>query len=135
MTEDQMVGWHHQLNEHEFEQALGDGEGQGSLVCYSPWDCKELETTERLNNNNRKTMPLASLSWDEDRKRCPLSYCVSLKNPAANAGGDMDSTPGSGRSPGRGHRNPLQYSCLENPMDRGAWQAAVHGVTKEFNIT
>ena len=47
--EDEMVGWHHQLNEHEFEQALGDDEGQGSLVCCSPWGCKELDTTERLN--------------------------------------------------------------------------------------
>ena len=51
-TEDEMVGWHHQLNGHEFKQALGDGEGQGSLVCYSPWDHKELDTTEQLNNNN-----------------------------------------------------------------------------------
>ena len=39
-TEDEMVGWHHQLNGHEFEQALGDGEGQGSLACYSPWGCR-----------------------------------------------------------------------------------------------
>ena len=44
--------------------------------------------------------------------------------------GDPGSIPGSGRSPGEGHGNPLQHSCLENPMDRGAWQAAVHGVTK-----
>ena len=51
MTEDKMVGWHHQLNGHEFEQALGDGEGQGSLVCCSPWGLKELDTTEVLNNN------------------------------------------------------------------------------------
>ena len=40
MTEDEMVGWHHQLNGHEFEQTLGDGEGQGSLVCCSPWCCR-----------------------------------------------------------------------------------------------
>ena len=51
-TEDEMVGWHHQLNGHEFEQAPGDGEGQGSLVCCSPRGCKELDTTEQLNNNN-----------------------------------------------------------------------------------
>ena len=50
-TEDEMVGWHHWLNGHEFEQAPGDGEGQGSLVCCSPWDCKELDTAEWLNNN------------------------------------------------------------------------------------
>ena len=52
-----------------------------------------------------------------------------VKNLPANAG-DADSIPGSGRSPGGGNGNPLQYSYLENPMDRGAWQAAVHRVTK-----
>ena len=53
-------------------------------------------------------------------------------NPSANAGGIRDAglTPGSGRFPGGGHGNPLQYSCLENPMDRGAWQAAVHRAAK-----
>ena len=50
MTEDEMVGWHHRLNRHEFEQALGDGEGQGSLSCCSPQGRKKSETTERLNN-------------------------------------------------------------------------------------
>ena len=49
MTEDEMVGWHHQLYGHEFEQALGDGERQGSLACCSPQGHKELDTTERLN--------------------------------------------------------------------------------------
>ena len=52
MTEDDIVGWHYQFNEHEFEQALRDSEGQGSLVCCSPWDCKESDMTEQLNNNN-----------------------------------------------------------------------------------
>ena len=52
-TEDEMVGWHHQLNRHEFEQASGDGEGQGSLVCCSPRDHKESNVTEQLNNNNK----------------------------------------------------------------------------------
>ena len=46
--------------------------------------------------------------------------------------GDLDSIPGSRRSPGEGNGNPLQYSCLENPMDRGAWQATVHGVAKSL---
>ena len=49
MTEDEMVGWHHQLNGHQFEQALGVGDGQGNLACCSPWDCKESDTTEWLN--------------------------------------------------------------------------------------
>ena len=47
-----MIKWHHQLDGHEFEQAPGDGEGQGSLVWCSPWGRKELDTTECLNNNN-----------------------------------------------------------------------------------
>ena len=46
MTEDEMVGWHHQLDEHEFEQGPGVGDGQGSLVCCSPWGHKVLDTTE-----------------------------------------------------------------------------------------
>ena len=54
MTEDEMAGWPHQLNGHEFEQAPGDSEGQGSLGCYSPWGRKELDTTERLKNNNKR---------------------------------------------------------------------------------
>ena len=52
MTEDEMVGWRHQLNGHEFGQTLGDGEGQGALACCSPWGHKESEMTERLNNTN-----------------------------------------------------------------------------------
>ena len=64
MTEDKKVGWHHRLNGHESEQALGDSEGQGSLACCSPRGRKELDTTERLNNSipringeERKTPP------------------------------------------------------------------------------
>ena len=48
-TENEMVGWHHQLDGHEFEQALGVSDGQGCLACCSPWGCKELDTTEWLN--------------------------------------------------------------------------------------
>ena len=50
-TEDEMVGWHHWFKGHEFEQALGDGDGQGSLVCFSPWGCKESDMTEQLKTN------------------------------------------------------------------------------------
>ena len=65
------------------------------------------------------------------------NFCVKIypllgsdgKESACNVG-DPGSTPGSGRSPGEGNGNPLQYSCLENPMDRGAWWATVHGVAK-----
>ena len=60
-----------------------------------------------------------------------------IKNLPANAGdvGDPGLIPGLGRSPGEGNVNLLQYSCLENPMDRGAWQVTVHGVTKESDMT
>ena len=49
MTEDETVGWHHRLDGHDFEQTLGDGDGQGSLVCCSPWSHKESDITERLH--------------------------------------------------------------------------------------
>ena len=60
-----------------------------------------------------------------------------VKNPPANAGDarDAGSLPGSGRSPGEGNGNPLQYCCLENPLDRGAWRATVHGIPKELHMT
>ena len=48
-TEDEMFGWHHRLNEHEFERALGVGDGQESLACCGSWGCKESDTTEKLN--------------------------------------------------------------------------------------
>ena len=53
MTKYEMVGWHHQLNGYKPEQTLGDGERQGSLACYSPWDLKESDTTEGLNTNSK----------------------------------------------------------------------------------
>ena len=60
-----------------------------------------------------------------------------VKNPPANSGDSRDASfiPGSGSSPGGGNGNPFQYSCLENPMDRGAWGAAIHGITIESNMT
>ena len=63
-----------------------------------------------------------------------LPQWLSGKEPTCNAG-DVGLIPRSGKSPGEGNGNPLQYSCLENPLDRGAWQATVHGVAKESNMT
>ena len=74
------------------------------------------------------------------KSKLSLSNMVGLpcgsvvKNPPANAEG-TGSIPGSGRSPGEGNGNLRQYSCLGNPMDRGAWQASVHGVAKESDMT
>ena len=60
-TEDEMVGWHHRLNGHEFGQTLGDSEGQGSLACCSSWGQKESDTTLQLTNNNLLSSPLPQL--------------------------------------------------------------------------
>ena len=96
-TEDEMAGWHHQLVGHEFEQAPGTGDEQGSLACFSPWGYRESDKTEWLN-------------WTHV--------------------GDSGFIPKLGRSPEDENGHPLQYSCLEDPMDRGAWWATVHGVAK-----
>ena len=60
-----------------------------------------------------------------------------VENPPASAGDarDLSLTPGTGRPPGEGNGNPVQYSCLGNPMGRGAWWATAHGVTKESDMT
>ena len=73
------------------------------------------------------------LNWTELQYRASWVVLV-VKNPPANAGDarHMGLIPESGRSPGGGHGNPLQYSCLDNPMDRGVWWAAVHGVAKSW---
>ena len=68
---------------------------------------------------------------------CKLPWWLSGKEPAWNAGdaaGDRGLIPGSGRSPGEGNVNPIQYSCLGNPMDRGVWWATVHGVAKSQTL-
>ena len=79
-----MIGWYHQLNGHEFEQTVGDSEGQDSLVCNSPWGCKELETTEQLNNKTCSVNgPIVNILGREGRKvsvtGCSplLLYCES----------------------------------------------------------
>ena len=75
MTEDKIVGWHHQLNGHEFEQALGDGEGQGNLVCCSPWGHKELDMTEK--QHLQQTLSFFFPSWSPfERERERVSVCV-----------------------------------------------------------
>ena len=75
----------------------------------------------------RETDPWCQQGWGQLLSRIDL--WLRSKESACNAG-DVDSIPGLGRSPGEGKGNPLQYSCLRNPMDRGAWWATVHGVTR-----
>ena len=89
------------------------GEGNGYPLQYSclenssPWDGKESDTTEQLTGASQVALVVKKLPANTRDTR------------------DMGSIPGSGRCPGGGHGNPLQYSCLENPMDRGVWRAAV----------
>ena len=63
-----MVGWHHQLSGHEFDQVPGDGDGQGRLTCCSPWGCKDSDTTEQLNNSKE---PCSLLRRGSIIKLCP----------------------------------------------------------------
>ena len=90
--------------------------GWRSLVSYSPWGCKESDMTKQLHILCRSKRP----SGGSVIQNLPVSVR------------DVDSIPGSGRSPGEWNDNPLQYCCLENSMDRGAWWATVNGVTKSW---
>ena len=71
MTEDEMVGWHHRLNGHEFEQTPGDSEGRGSLECCSPWGGKVSDTTYQVNNKNMITETHLQAKWHTHH--CPDS--------------------------------------------------------------
>ena len=86
-------------------------------------------------SNNHSVPPLQGFLWVKDFAKLPIHWEVHMapvvKHPAAKTG-DAGLIPESGRSPGEGNGNPLQYSCLGNPMDRGAWWAIVHGVTKSW---
>ena len=79
MTEDELVGWHHRLNGHEFEQAPGVGDGQGSLACCSPWGHKESDTTERLNNNSVWTVTLLPHLMSDIDSQANLSQNQTLR--------------------------------------------------------
>ena len=92
--------------------------------------CNTMLVKHTLISGGPKT-PAAFATFKELLSRTSQVVLV-VKNPTASAGEarDMNSIPGSKRSPGGGHGNPLQYSCLENPMDGGAWRATVHWVAK-----
>ena len=102
MTEDEMVGWYHRLSWHEFEQALGGSEGQGSLACCSAWGHKELDMTELLNSNNNESKDHRQVPWAQIRNLIP-STCVHVQ---------------------------LLQSCLTfcNPMDCCLPGSYVHGI-------
>ena len=91
-----------------------------ALGDVTPGPCLPLAPGPRIGNLTSSFLPEEGLLGGSDSKES-----------ACNAG-DLGSVPGSGRSPREGNGNSLQYSCLENPMDRGAWQATVHGVAKSW---
>ena len=79
MTEDEMVRWHHGLNGHGFEQTPGDSEGQGILACCSPWDCKESDTAQGLNNNYLFLILLVHLCVQS--LYSPFNLCFTVFHP------------------------------------------------------
>ena len=130
VIEVKMVGLHHQLNGQEFEQTPRVGNRQRSLACCSPWGCKESDMTEWLKSNNKIHMLKPKPFLPTFRGDSLITQMI--ENPTASVGDIRDTNliRGSGRSPGERNGNPLQYSCLENAMDGGAWWATVHGLTK-----
>ena len=149
-------GWMvHWLNAHEFGWTPGVGDGQGGLACWDSWGRKESDTTEWLNWTELSEQPYSlsktvtnflhlcgssDPSWhlvEENRNSLDSNLCQvkgfpedsMVRNLAAN-GRDVGLGSRSGRFTGEGNGNPLQYSCLENSMDRGAWWTTIHGVIK-----
>ena len=111
-TEDEMVGWPHQLNGHEFEQAPGVRDVQGNLVCCSPWGDKELDTTKQLNWTECKRKRLTDT---ENKLVLPVGASLIaqlVKNPPAMQESPVD--PWVRKSAGEGIGYPLQSSGLEN---------------------
>ena len=99
-----MFGWCHHLDEHEFEQAPGDDEGQGSLVCWSPWGLKESDMTERVNNNKLRRRKERSMikhgEWRKKLGRGIEKEVISRKNGRL----ERDQTGRRGRMEGRSDR-------------------------------
>ena len=119
-TEDEMARWHHWLDGREIEWTPGVGDGQGGLGCCDSWGHKVSDTTQRLNWTECNIIPLTSSGFlDGSAGKESTCQCRRCR---------FD--PWVGKIPGGGNGNPLQYSCLENPMEKGAWWAMVHAVAK-----
>ena len=116
----QFLGWEDPL-------AKGKATYSSILVLRVPWAVQSMGS-QRVGQD---WVTFTSLPRRQGRAS---QVALAVKNSPANAGDvrDIGSIPGSGRSPEGGNVNPLQYSCLENPMDRGAWWPTVHGITKSW---
>ena len=108
-TEDEMVGWHHQLNGHGFGWTPGVGDGQGGLKCCRSWSRKESDTTEWLNWTKLRLLVAQTVKNLPALQEIQLQF-LGREDPL--------------------EKGMLQYSWLENSVDRWAWRATVHGVTK-----
>ena len=116
-----MVGWHHRLNVHEFEQALGVGDGQGSLVCCSPWGHKELDMTE---SDSTELNPL-QYSWASLVVKMVKNLPAMQESwvPSLDWDGPLEESMAT-------HSSILTWRI--NPTDREAWWVTVHGVAKSW---
>ena len=142
MTEDEMVGWDHQLNGHEFEQAPGELDGQENLACYSPWSCKELDMTEQLNWNVAVNLVDArGINIIAAAAAKLLQLCPTLCDP-------MDGSPSGSPVPGIFQARTLEWVAisfseawkwkvkvkslsrvqLSDPMDCSLPGSSVHGI-------
>ena len=118
----------------------GEFHGQRSLAGYSPWGRKESDTTEQLTHmHTHSQLTVVTVLGGQQRDLAVHIHVSVLPQREAwglrgkeftCSAGEMGLIPELGRSPGKGNKNPLQYSGLRNPMDRGAWCAKVHGVAK-----
>ena len=120
-TEDEMAGWHHWLDGCESEWTPGVGDGQGGLACCDSWGRKESDMTERLNWTELNETPYTNSTQKSFPGGSEVMNLPARKETEANLWG---------RSSEEGNGYPLQYSFLENFLDRGTWQATVHSITK-----
>ena len=125
MTEDEMVGWHHQLNGHEFEQTQGDGERYRSQACWISWG------SQRVRHDLATEEQPSIIKFGASLVAQSVKKLPATQETACNSE-DEGSISGPERSSGEGNSNPLQCSCLGNSMDRRARQAVVHGVAKSW---
>ena len=137
MREDKMVGWHHWLKGQEFEKALGDGKGQGSLVCCSPWGRKKSDTTEQLNKNESLALfPKTTFYFTHES----INSCIGSKLGFPGGWDGKKNLPAIQETwvQSLGWENPLGKEMAIHssilawriPKERGAWQTIVYGVAK-----